>query len=99
MSRSIQTKIEFPLNDLTDRRREDGRTEACLKLPTMLLNRKVTFECDVYRKLRLMSSSLIVVPHPKVRDIAQLVECQTLDTLPGSSPGSSRFGARYIRAS
>ena len=59
MSRSIQTKIEFPLNDLKDRRREDRRTEACLKLLTMLLNGKVTFECDVYRKLRLMSSSLI----------------------------------------
>ena len=33
------------------------------------------------------------------RPIAQLVERQTLDILPGSSPGSSRFGARYIRAS
>ena len=40
MSRSIQTKIEFPLNDLKDRRREDRRTEAYLKLPTMLLNGK-----------------------------------------------------------
>ena len=60
MSRSIQTKIELPLNDLKDRRREDRRTETCLKLPTMLLNGKVTFECDVYRKLRLMSSSLIL---------------------------------------
>ena len=36
---------------------------------------------------------------PTVRHIAQLVERQTLDILPGSSPGSSRFGARYIRAS
>ena len=31
--------------------------------------------------------------------MAQLVERQTLDILPGSGPGSSRFGARYIRAS
>ena len=29
----------------------------------------------------------------------KLVERQTLDILPSSSPGSSRFGARYIRAS
>ena len=35
----------------------------------------------------------------KVRPIAQLVESQTLDIIPGASPGSSRFGARYIRAS
>ena len=29
-----------------------------------------------------------IVPHPTVRHIAQLVERQTLDILPGSSPGS-----------
>ena len=30
------------------------------------------------------------------RPIAQLVQRQISDILPGSSPGSSRFGARYI---
>ena len=34
-----------------------------------------------------------------IRPIAQLVERRTLDSIPGASPGSSRFGARYIRAS
>ena len=36
---------------------------------------------------------------PPVRPIAQLVERRNLDFIPGASPGSSRFGARYIRAS
>ena len=34
-----------------------------------------------------------------VRPIAQLVERRTLDIITGPSPDSSRFGARYIRAS
>ena len=59
MSRSIQAKLEFPLNDLKDRKWEDKNR----RVPKTSYNaskwKKVTFECDVYRKLRLMSSSLI----------------------------------------